>query len=80
MDDKQLKHGSQHKRSAGAGGGRMSPGPYIAKVISHLDTKRQGSLKVQLLTDAISGNDKKQDGQLFTVRYCNPSGCNKCRK
>tara|TARA_A200000113_G_scaffold52510_3_gene43400 strand:- start:11304 stop:14084 length:2781 start_codon:yes stop_codon:yes gene_type:complete len=72
MDDKQLKHGSQHKRSAGAGGGRMSPGPYIAKVISHLDTKRQGSLKVQLLTDAISGNDKKQDGQLFTVRYCMP--------
>ena len=72
MDDKQLKAGGQTKRSAGAGGGRMSPGPYIAKVISHLDTKRQGALKVQLLTDAISGNDNKADGQLFTVRYCMP--------
>ena len=68
----ELPSGSQNKRSAGAGVKRMSPGPYLAKVVSHLDSKRQGTLKVQLLSNVVSSNEDQQDGQLFNVRYCMP--------
>jgi predicted chitinase len=68
----ELPSGSQNKRSAGAGVKRMSPGPYLAKVVSHLDSKRQGGLKVQLLSNVVSSNEDEQEGQLFNVRYCMP--------
>ena len=60
------------KRSVGAGGAPLPPGPYVAEVVNHLDNKRQGSLRVQILSNVLSGNDADIAGQLFTVRYCMP--------
>ena len=61
------------QRSAGAtnsfGGGS---GPFIAKVIDHLDPRYMGDLKVQLLTNTNSGNDTGAEGQIITARYLMP--------
>lgn len=61
------------RRSAGAtntfGGGS---GPFVAKVIDHLDPRYSGDLKVQLLTNTHSGNDAGADGQIITARYLMP--------
>lgn len=46
------------------------PGPYLAKVVSHLDPKYMGSLEVQLLRQV--GNEPKSEGQLFIVKYASP--------
>ena len=70
---RELPANSRDKRSAGAPNGQMPPGPFLARVVSHLDAKRQGSLKVELLTNTISSNDAGYEpGQLVTVRYCMP--------
>ena len=64
---------NRHRRTSGAGARRMPPGPYVAKVVSHLDPKRMGTLQVQLLSNSVSGNDANfEPGQLFTVDYCMP--------
>ena len=68
----QLRPGNINKRSAGVGLARMPTGPFVAKVVNHLDPKRQGTLRVQLLTNTIPGSDDKEAGQLFTARYCMP--------
>lgn len=64
---------NRHRRSAGAPSREMPPGPFLAKVISHLDPKRSGALQVQLLTNTTSGQDADNEaGQLYTVDYCMP--------
>lgn len=64
---------ARHRRSSGVESTRMPPGPYVAKVVSHLDPKRMGALSVQLLSNVTSGNDPDNEpGQLFTVDYCMP--------
>jgi len=45
-------------------------GPYLAKVVSHLDPKYMGSLEVQLLKQV--GNAPKKEGQLYIVKYASP--------
>lgn len=45
-------------------------GPFIAKIVSHLDPSYMGSLEVQIMHE--SGNDEGREGQLRTVRYLNP--------
>lgn len=45
-------------------------GPFLAKVVSHLDPSYMGTLEVQLLLE--SGNDEDREGQLRTVKYLNP--------
>ena len=60
------------KRSSGAPNREMPPGPYVAKVVSHLDGRRSGTLQVQLLKAATAGADEKEIGQLHTVKYCSP--------
>lgn len=61
------------KRTAGANARSIPPGPYVAKVVSHLDPRRMGTLRVQLLSNVMSGNDPGNDeGQLFTAEYCMP--------
>jgi len=45
------------------------PGPFLAKVVSHLDPKYMGGLEVELLRPV--GNDG-EDGQLHQVRYMSP--------
>ena len=47
-----------------------SPGPYLAKVINHLDPTYMGVLEVELLHD--SGNDSLEETQLHYVKYLSP--------
>ena len=68
----QLEPNQVNKRSSGVGLAKMPPGPFLAKVVNHLDPKRQGSLRVQLLTNTVSVGDDLEDGQLFTASYCSP--------
>lgn len=52
------------------GTGKSSPGPYLAKIVSHLDPTYMGILEVQLLHEV--GNDDAVEGQLHQVRYLSP--------
>jgi hypothetical protein len=54
----------------GTGGELSSPGPFLAKVISHLDPTYMGMLEVQLLHEV--GNDEAREGQLHQVKYLSP--------
>lgn len=49
---------------------QISNGPYIAKVISHLDPSYMGSLEVQLMREV--GGDPNREGQIYTVQYMSP--------
>lgn len=46
------------------------PGPYLARVINHLDPKYMGMLNVELLREV--GNIPKSTGQMYQVRYMSP--------
>ena len=60
-------------RSAGDTPAKMPMGPFEARVVSHLDPRRSGDLRVELLSNVTAGNDRGfEPGQLFTVRYCMP--------
>jgi hypothetical protein len=50
--------------------GDSRPGPFLAKVVSHLDPTYMGSLEVQLLREV--GNDEDKEGQLRVVKYLSP--------
>ena len=56
--------------SAVEGGKMSSPGPFLAKIISHLDPTYMGSLEVQLMHEV--GNDEGRSGQLHVVKYLSP--------
>lgn len=47
-----------------------NPGPFLAKVVSHLDSTYMGTLEVQL--EHVVGNDPGKEGQMRTVRYMSP--------
>ena len=47
-----------------------SPGPFLAKIVSHLDPTYMGMLSVQLLHEV--GNDEAARGQLHQVKYLSP--------
>lgn len=47
-----------------------SPGPYLAKVVGHMDPTYMGVLEVELLHD--SGNDERDEGQMHYVTYLSP--------
>jgi hypothetical protein len=47
-----------------------TPGPFLAKIVSHLDPTYMGTLEVQLLHEV--GNDPAREGQLHQVRYMSP--------
>jgi hypothetical protein len=53
-----------------AGGELSSPGPYLAKVVSHLDRTYSGYLQVEILQEA--GNTEARQAQLHSVRYLSP--------
>ena len=53
-----------------AGTTPVDPGPFLAKVVSHLDPTYMGCLEVQIMREV--GNDVNSDGQLTTVKYLNP--------
>lgn len=52
------------------GAGAPDAGPYLAKIVSHLDPTYMGILEVQLLRDV--GNDDSREGQLHQVKYLSP--------
>lgn len=45
-------------------------GPFLAKIISHLDPTYMGKLEVQLLREV--GNNDSQEGQIHSVKYLSP--------
>ena len=59
----------QEERS-GANIYNPEPGPFLAKVVSHLDPAYMGTLEVQLIHE--SGNDEDREGQLRVVKHLNP--------
>ena len=50
--------------------GSPGAGPYLAKIVSHLDTTYMGILEVQLMHEV--GNDPGREGQLHQVKYLSP--------
>lgn len=50
----------------------IEPGIYIGRVVSHLDRKFMGSLKVQILKITESGNEYQETNQLLTAHYASP--------
>lgn len=53
-----------------SGGSVLSPGPHLAKVVSHLDSTYMGSLEVELL-DSVGSYDSRST-QLYPVKYISP--------
>ena len=49
-----------------------SPGPYLAKVVKHLDVKFMGGIQVELLKLTGSGNNTETTGQLLEAKYMSP--------
>ena len=45
------------------------PGPYLAKIVSHIDTKYMGGLEVELLKIIEEGNNTLTTGQTAQVKY-----------
>lgn len=50
----------------------IGPGPYMAKVVGHLDKKFMGGLKVQILNQSGNPDDDSQDSQTKIVQYASP--------
>jgi hypothetical protein len=48
----------------------IGPGPYLARIVSHLDPKYMGTLQVQLLRDV--GNLPNRVGNTIPVKYLSP--------
>ena len=47
-----------------------SPGPFLARIVSHLDPYYMGTLEVELLHS--SGNQNSKEGQIHQVKYMSP--------
>ena len=61
---------SGEEKRINADGKLSSPGPYLAKIISHIDPSYTGMLQVELL--AVSGNYDSREAQLHQVKYMSP--------
>jgi hypothetical protein len=48
----------------------LSQGPYLAKIVSHLDPNNMGSLEVEILREV--GNDANSASQVHQVKYMTP--------
>ena len=48
------------------------PGPFEARVVSHLDPHYMGTIHVELLKKTTSGNDGATPGQTFDAKYLSP--------
>lgn len=53
-----------------AGGQSVSPGPFLARVVSHADPTYMGGLQVQLEHE--TGNNKSSTTELHSVKYMSP--------
>jgi hypothetical protein len=61
---------TERRRTAFSEQRGIGPGPYLAKVVSHLDPSFMGSLEVTLLRRV--GNTIGDDNQTYVVRYAPP--------
>ena len=61
---------AEEQRQLADAGKLPNPGPFLAKIISHLDPNYMGLLEVQLLHEV--GNDDSSGGQLHQVKYLSP--------
>lgn len=66
---RRLMAGENDSNRISSGSGDTSPGPFLAKVVGHLDSTYMGILEVELLRP--SGNDNSE-GQLRQVKYLSP--------
>lgn len=48
------------------------PGPFVARVVSHLDKTYMGALEVELLKSNYSGDEANEKAQTVIVRYASP--------
>lgn len=48
------------------------PGPYVARVVGHLDPSYMGTLEVQLLSSSEVGDEDDVKAQLIRVKYASP--------
>ena len=61
---------AEEQRNLADAGKLPSPGPFLAKIVSHLDPNYMGLLEVQILHEV--GNDDASGGQLHQVKYLSP--------
>ena len=50
----------------------MMPGPYLAKVVSFIDSEYMGTLQVQLLKTTTTGNPNFAGGSMYQAKYLSP--------
>lgn len=63
---------NQQTRTVDNGTDKRKPGPYLARVIEHLDSYYAGGLKVELLKTGEAGNIGETLGQTVEVFYASP--------
>jgi hypothetical protein len=61
---------NEDSRNSAPAGQQTNNGPFLAKVVSHIDKTYMGDLQVQLLRE--SGSDQGSSGQLHVAHYCSP--------
>lgn len=61
---------SQEETRLSALPANIKPGPYLAKIVSHLDPTYMGILQVELLLE--SGNYESRETQIYPVKYISP--------
>lgn len=72
MSDPRDRKTNVNKRSAHDQLRQLDSGPYLARVVSHLDNKFMGSLKVQLIKTMTAGDQRDVDTNLITAFYASP--------
>jgi hypothetical protein len=61
---------NEDSRKSAPAGQKPNDGPFLAKVVSHIDKTYMGDLQVQLLRE--SGSDTGSAGQIHVAHYCSP--------
>lgn len=65
---------SDHRitRTSNNAGSNKDPGPFLARVVSHLDPNYMGGLEVQILSSAVAGDEDIKKAQVVRVKYASP--------
>lgn len=61
---------SEEKRQSVNAADDSKPGPFLARIVSHLDPNYMGTLEVELLHP--TGNQNSKEGQIHQVKYMSP--------
>lgn len=63
---------SQERRSGRSSQGQFNTGPFIGRIVSHLDQTFMGGLRVQILSYNDAQDDYQQDAEVITCFYAPP--------